>query len=160
MDSDLIFFRKPKALLNWINSDKMFVIYLKDCLNSYWLSDLEVRTLFGNETSKIKKLNSGIVGLYRKNFDLKLLSKFGNYVLSDNTVSYRFSGLQQYFAILFSKLDNNLVKQLPKTYFMSNNCNSCSGITVRHFTGWIRNRTYFHEAKKILSTIIQLEREA
>jgi len=144
MDSDVLFYKKPKELYSFIK-EPQGVIYSPDNLDSYILSQVEAKYWFGKKMRS--RLNSGIVGLPRTMMSEKLLSRLVSLFVTEMSVERPWQ-IQAYFALLFAELHESLISVLPETYkvglFEVDDETVCG-----HYTQIARHR-YWNEAFKIL----------
>ncbi len=151
-DSDIIFFRKPKNILDWIDN-KYDAFYMRDIQNSYVISNIESRYLFG--VNQISKLNSGLLGLRKSQLSLQVLSKLIQFYESLNNL--RTPHIQSYFAVLYAKnIGNYKILALPEDYVVSDKPEAFNPATITcgHYVTPVREK-YFEDAKVVINTLMK-----
>jgi 16S rRNA G966 N2-methylase RsmD len=105
LDSDIIFFRRPKAILDWIRSNKRYNLHMsyapkeKDVQLIETLQNRLIGKLFETELSSI--FNSGIIGAFRKDLDMSFIEdQIRN--LYKWKLEHAWFGEQMIFSTLFS----------------------------------------------------------
>ena len=87
LDSDMLFFSRPEALLNWLDAgDRRPMVYMTDCAESYGYSRALITNLVSAELPE--KLNVGVCGLTSEQIDWKLLEEWSAHLLSQEGTSY------------------------------------------------------------------------
>lgn len=157
LDSDLIFLNKPDEIIDWSHGvyDE---IYMRDVINSYILSDVETRHYFG--TKPIQRLNSGVIGILKKDLNITLLRRLAHMYFKEFYTT-RTPHFQIYFAILFSRIKRKRkISPLSDAYKIpSEGISSNQKITCFHFTSIYRH-LYHQVAFKILDKIDQAKQQA
>lgn len=134
LDSDVLFFKHPKEIIPWIN-DEYDAFYIKDCQDAYFFSQVESKYFFKTELAP--QVNSGFLGINKKDFDIKIFEKVLK--LHDKLSVYRPWQFQTFFAII---LASKKCLILPKTYLISEELNIDKKTACCHYVRSIRNKLY------------------
>lgn len=87
LDSDMLFFARPKALLDWLDSDgERPLLYMTDCVESYGYSRPLLEQLAG--ATLPEKLNVGICGMVSESLDWPLIEDWSTRLLAKEGTSY------------------------------------------------------------------------
>ncbi len=142
LDSDLLFYRKPKEIMDWIKKLKNGdgVIFMKDCRNSNIISEIESKVVMGRKL--IPKLNSGIVGFPLKQWDPMFIEKFCKYIIENDIHLVRPHQMQTIWAAMFSILKPSERVYLSDKYILSEAKQSITNIDCRHFVRYVRPLFY------------------
>jgi hypothetical protein len=151
LDSDVLFFKRPYAVLFWIKSTKD-ALYISDCEDSYSLSQAE--SLYYFKKKFIHKVNSGLIGVRVGVYKVELLEKV---LRLHKTLSVgRPYQLQVFFAVLFAFMKKGQVQKLPAEYVVSLNPNDFSpeDNTVGHYVGPVREK-YFIDYPYVIEHVLR-----
>ena len=114
LDSDILFFKKPTQILNWMDN-KQDAIYIQDFQNAYIFSAVESKNIFN--IYPLPKVNSGLIGISKSMLNQKLLTKVLTHAMP--LTKFRPPHLQVYFALIFAENVNVKITPLPHSYVVS-----------------------------------------
>lgn len=87
LDSDVLFYNNLEEILEWLNTEKKYNIYLQDFKRFSVISDVEAKYILGRKL-KLKPVNSGLIGfnldLFPKPKIFKDIEKFIKEILEIN----------------------------------------------------------------------------
>lgn len=150
-DSDVVFFEEISEINRWAKTPGQ-AIFISDPYDSYLISAIEAKHHFGYKP--LEKLNSGLVGFDRQDFDLKLLERV--LLIGDEIVKniYRPPQMQIYFALLFAKLKKagRTVKRLPNSYVVSDQPADYKKCAVGHYVRSVRDQYFVDVARLVKRT--------
>jgi len=130
MDSDMVFFRKPKEIYSFIkNSKKMY--YLQDYQNSY-ITDLKIiEKIF--KVNIQKKFNSGLLTIDLNNISIEEVEKYYSIIEQNkDRFDFNYEFIEQtIFNILFSKSKNK--QKLSKKYYIGFSKKISQKTICRHY---------------------------
>ena len=87
LDSDMLFFSRPQALLDWLDSDhERPLLYMTDCVESYGYSRLLLEELAGAPLPLM--LNVGICGMVSDRLDWSLIEQWSASLMDKGGTSY------------------------------------------------------------------------
>lgn len=87
LDSDMLFFARPQALLDWLDSDgERPLLYMTDCVESYGYSRPVLEELAG--ATLPVRLNVGICGMVSDRMDWPLIEEWSARLLAREGTSY------------------------------------------------------------------------
>lgn len=148
LDSDVLFFKEPKHIKKWLEGSYR-AFYLRDCKNSYLISNIEAHALFGVDL--IPKLNSGFIGLNREDLDVKVLEKLVG--IRDKLYSYRLDHYQAFFSIILTRFKRRKVYALPANdYLVSEDRGRYKNLICGHYVKSVRNR-FFDDGWRALGAL-------
>jgi hypothetical protein len=137
LDSDIIFFKEPKIIINWVYSkDKNLILYLNDpagaiATKSKGAFSLDPHSIFKNKVTKY--FNAGLLCLQKFVLDLKLLEKY----FSSNLNSQNKLWVEQTaYAILFYIYKG---KPLDSLMYDVSHSNISIKTIAKHYISPIRN---------------------
>jgi hypothetical protein len=141
LDSDLLFFRRPTALIEWMNGKREKNLWNEDVQTAYTLTAEEIQEYFNIKI--IPKINSGLGAVSGKSFDLDILE---HYLSHPNARSHHWRIEQTGYAILSCNYGAEL---LDKSYLISlaKNLGIIEHITARHYVGAVRTQMYIEGMK-------------
>jgi hypothetical protein len=136
LDSDLIFFRKPEAILRWCDHGKGQSWFNKDAREAMPIPRSEVRERLGIDAWHC--VNSGLCLIDRAVIDFALCER----ALRKTRLLQKHIWLveQSLFAICASAVGRGGL--LPADYEVSLKPNAAPGIVARHYVGAVRQRFY------------------
>ncbi len=152
VDSDVLFFGRSAELDQW-QRQKNAAVFIQDCFNSYFLSFLEAKHIFGFEP--LTYVNSGLVGLPKKEFSAALLEKVAYEYWKTNIDVYRPPQMQLFFALLFAQMKRKglPVKRLPaRRYVVSNKVSKYKDCVAGHYVRSVRQK-YYTDALKVIQAL-------
>lgn len=119
-DPDIFFFREPKEVKEWIENDKLEMMFTQernfDCarLNGEkFIENMkEIALNLDIEYKKIEAFNAGFICFQKRLLDLKLIEKFFDFIQKNNPSKKNLLEQSGYFILASSKPS----KALPLTY--------------------------------------------
>jgi hypothetical protein len=144
LDSDMLFWRKPEAIINWLkNPDKP--IYMQDCQNSYGYSKELMEELSGAKIPDL--INVGAIGLNSATIDWVKLNNWVEVMESKEGTSYYLE--QALTAMLLGETDSVV---LPASEYIVNPgadiINNKTGV-LHHYVD-LSKEGYFKKAWKMI----------
>lgn len=136
LDSDVLFFRKPNALLAWADSDSLDCWFNQDVAEASLISPAETRQTL--RLTLWERLNSGLCCISRQAIDLD----FCDHCLRKTNIarSHIWRIEQTLFALCASKYNRGGL--LPPCYEVSLGHRASPDCVARHYVGAVRDRFY------------------
>lgn len=137
IDTDILFYNAPQLLLRWISEsggDK--TIFMEDVKDASLVSVQDARFLFNMELKQ--KVNTGIIGILKKNLSLDFLEDC--LARTGMLNKDRWYVEQTLFAVTASKFSR--VELLPAEYVMSLAPQCPANAVARHYVGAVRHYFY------------------
>jgi len=136
LDSDILFFRRPKEILTWADAVNEDCWFNEDVAESALVSPKEaVEEL---ELTLWPRVNSGLCLLHKKSLDLALCERALERTAILRGKVWRIE--QTLFAICASRHGKG--GMLPKTYEVSLGKHAATGCIARHYVGAVRDEFY------------------
>lgn len=109
-DSDIIFFNKPREIINWIHNSKDMILHMSYTKEYMQHTDLQILNYIPVifKIQDIPNLNSGIICGYKKFLKLDLIEKYLKDIYS-YSLAHKWFSEQIIFYLVFSKM-NKLAK--------------------------------------------------
>jgi hypothetical protein len=148
-DSDLIFFDRPRELLEWADMSINCSYFQKDITDASAVDLSRVQTEIG--VSPIWSLNSGVCALQDGFIDLEFLEDV-MVRFSLLTAQRRWTVEQTLYAILASRYDSRL---LPSAYVLTGSGPCPSGAIMRHYVGVVRQQFFSEGLARTSSAILK-----
>ncbi|MBW2984749.1 hypothetical protein KY361_06535 [Candidatus Woesearchaeota archaeon] len=150
LDSDVLFFKKPKEIINWAKSKKRYTLFNKDLgKDGSIIFNKEDFKRFG--IKKIDYFNAGLVCTHRSFIDLGSAERIIEYMhkYKKDALYWKWTSEQTALAVLISRFEN---KALPDTYFFC--ADDISGRNIqdfvsKHYSQFARNY-FFTEGVRYL----------
>jgi len=140
LDGDILFFRKPLEICNWVLKPKQrkSVLFMTDRENGYALSEKLCQKYFN--VGYIDRFNMGILCFSKKLFDLPMINHFFSVMslLKKHTVMLRD---QTYWMIYLQKRHQPL-KRLNNQYIIPYETHGDNKTICRHYISPIREKIY------------------
>ena len=137
IDSDILFFRRPQLLMDWINKDSKSFYVMKDSQEKYSHPRKVIEETLGMKM--LSKVNSGLDLIPKEQFSLELAERFLASCVG-TAVHYEFLE-QTIFAIMASHAPRGL--QLSREYEISWNRLHRRGAVCRHYVGPVKKDLFF-----------------
>jgi hypothetical protein len=136
LDSDVLFFRKPEAILRWCENGAGQTWFNKDVSEAMPISRTQVREKLGVDIWH--RVNSGLCLIDRATINLDLCER----ALTETNLMQKHIWLveQTLFAICASAVGRGGL--LPAEYEVSKARFASPGVVARHYVGAVRNRFY------------------
>lgn len=136
LDSDVLFFKKPEAMLRWVADGKGQCWFNRDVHEAMPISRSQVREKLGIDVWH--RVNSGMCLIERATIDFDLCER----ALLETTLMQKHIWLveQTLFAICASAKGRGGL--LPAEYEVSKAANASPGAVARHYVGAVRQRFY------------------
>ncbi|MDL5055462.1 hypothetical protein QQ056_18185 [Oscillatoria laete-virens NRMC-F 0139] len=151
IDTDILFFRHPDQILNWLCEPSQHTLFMED------IQDATVNPAFDFARQKgftmIPKVNTGIVGMNREIYDLDFFEEC--LAQTDMIKSDRWFIEQSLFALLSSIKGD--VEFLDSSYHMELTPACPPDSVARHYMGKVRH-LFYSEGIPIVKEMIQRER--
>lgn len=139
MDSDILFFRRPKLLMDWIsNPDGAFHV-MRDTSEKYSHPRHLIEGVI--DVKMMEAVNSGLDLVPKEQFPMSMVDRFLD-KCAGNAVHYEFLE-QTIFAIMASY--SPWGRQLPREYEISWNRIRRRGAVCRHYVGPVKKDLFFLE---------------
>jgi len=137
LDSDLIFFKRPNEILEWVDSSRAEMLFNKDIRDMLQINRGLILETFGFEPWC--RVNAGLSCIAREGIDLSDTEAF---LAHDDmhTKSDQWMLEQTLYALHASKLNTGGL--LPESYEVSHKAIRGVGTIARHYVGKVRDRFY------------------
>lgn len=139
IDSDILFFRRPQLVMDWLNGASGQFYVMKDTQEKYSHPRNVIEEALG--IKMMEKVNSGLDLIPKVQFPLELAERFLASCAS-SAVHYEFLE-QTIFAIMASHATEG--RQLPREYEISWNRIRRRGSVCRHYVGPVKKDLFFLE---------------
>jgi hypothetical protein len=148
LDSDLLFFRKPDAILRWCADGAGQCWFNKDIAEAMPIPRAEVRESLGIDLWHC--VNSGLCLIERSTLDLDLCER----ALHETRLMQKNIWLveQTLFAICASAVGRGGL--LPPEYEVSKEKNAIPNVIARHYVGAVRQRFYGEGMARLKKTLL------
>jgi hypothetical protein len=139
IDSDILFFRRPKLFMDWLNAPSGSFYVMEDTQEKYSHPRKAIEEALG--VKMLGKVNSGLDLIPKHQFSLELAEKFLS-SCAGNASHYEFLE-QTIFAIMASHAPDG--RQLPREYEISWNRLRRRSAVCRHYVGPVKKDLFFLE---------------
>jgi len=139
IDSDILFFKRPNLLMNWISGSSNNFYVMEDTQEKYSHPKQVIEEALG--VQMLGKVNSGLDLIPKVQFPLELAERFLT-SCAGSAVHYEFLE-QTIFAIMASHAPDG--RQLPREYEISWNRIRRKGAVCRHYVGPVKKDLFFLE---------------
>lgn len=157
LDSDLIFFQRPKEITQWIEKNNGSSIFMSDYRDAYIVSKAEAKYCFG--LGLVSKLNSGLIGFNTKIVTLNFVERFLKEIFRLDLCGKRAWLVVEQTALgllLSKKNKKRKLMRLPRTYLVSITKKDIPSLICRHYIGSIRE-LFYPKAINVLKQIVSEE---
>lgn len=144
LDSDLIFFRKPAHLLEWVDGPRAINRWNEDVQSAYTLTPEQAKAHLGVDL--IPRINSGLGAVAGRSMDWGFVERA---LENPDAFSHHWRIEQTMFALLSCKYG---VGMLPKDYRIdiSRDLEIDGSIVNRHYVGIVRDLMYTQGMKRLI----------
>lgn len=150
LDSDILFFKKPKKLLNNIKNNKFSVIYSTNNFDKYSISKIESKIFLKKDF--LYKLNSGLIYFPVNAIYLNLANSFLKFY--DTQTLGRSLYMQTYYALLFSKYKETTYRLPISEYRIQENTFATQDLVCRHYIRGESRSLFYDDAFLLLKKMI------
>lgn len=136
IDTDILFFRQPLRLLQWLTNDENTTLFLEDVADATLPTALSAASALGREVHR--KINTGIVGMHKSAVTLDDLE----HCLTNTQIMEEDPWFieQSLYAVLASLRGG--VELLGEDYFMTISGPAPQNAVARHYMGKVRHLFY------------------
>lgn len=139
VDSDILFYSYPTELIQWVQS-KMSdtIVFLNDCDSVYTINEQMCKKYF--HCGYIPKFNMGILGIYKKYFDLDKIENFLKIIKRIGSLQKLYRD-QTYWMIFTNKYVERFIR-LPASFNISLNPQITPKTICCHYVTPVRYKIY------------------
>ena len=151
LDSDLLFYRYPSEIMQWVTSSSNECLFNEDAAESSLISPKSAWEDLG--VKLCPRVNSGLCLLPKAAIDLEFCER----ALGETSIlkGHIWRVEQTLIALCASRTGHGGL--LPKTYEVSLSKNASSDVIMRHYVGAVRDRFYSEGLAKLAPVLLSKE---